>query len=482
MMRAFKMVVLVSLGFSFSGCMVGPDYKPPVNAVPDNWKTVDMAGDKNIKKENPNISWWKELNDPLLDKYIDMACLNNKDVLRAESAILKARALRQVAASSLFPQLSFDANASRMQFSKNGPLITANNLLPQVPLLQNLFNTLFDMSWEIDLFGKTRRKVQAAEAFVGASLEDLNDILITVIAEVARNYVEVRGSQKKASLINQNIFLLEENVKIVKEQLIDGYVNELDLKKIEAELSNAKAELPDVIAETYKGIYTISILTGALPETLFDELIKVQDLPSLPKEVAVGIRSDLLRRRPDIRRAERKLAEATAEIGVAVASFYPTITLGANLGLQALHVRKLFRGNSKNWEYGGDFNLPIFQGGKLVGNLKATRAQESEAAYFYQKTVLSALEEAESAIVAYTKQVETSLDYGRATEDRKQLVVLTQNRYEKGLVDLLNLIGYQRELVFSEKNQLLSDTFALLKLIGLYKALGGGWEKEKNQN
>lgn len=243
-----------------------------------------------------------------------------------------------------------------------------------------------------------------------------------------------------------------------------------------ATLATERALLPDIEAQIYRNIYTLSVLTGAVPETLVEELINPQPLPKAPKIVAVGLRSDLLRRRPDIRLVERDLAAATANVGVAVASFFPTITLIGDGGLQSLMLKNLFNWGSRTWAVGGDINMPIFEGGRLLGNLKAKRAETAATAHTYQQTVLNALEETESAIMTFTQDLKTCKERKEATDRYQDLVVLSEQRNSKGLVSLLDLLDTERQLNESQQSLLNSDIAKLLDLIALYKALGGGWE------
>ena len=481
-----KIVWLIFL----TGCAVGPHYKPPENDIAHEWASQTLS------VEAPITDWWNLFEDSLLTKYIQLAAEHNNDVLTAESNILQARAVRQMAASSFWPQIGADVNATKTYFSKNGPVfsmgpasaggtgglpgtVSAGTGLPfgvQAPQMQPLYNALFDASWEIDLFGKTRRTVEAADAIMGRTIEQRNDTLLSVMAEIARNYMELRAFQKRATLIEENIALLEKKSTLVQGQFAVGLVSRLDEENIQATLANQRALLPDLEAQIYRSIYTLSILTGAVPETLVEELLPRQPLPQHPSNVAVGLKSDLLRRRPDVRRAERDLAAATASVGIAVASFFPTITLIGDGGLQSLMIKNLFSLGSKTWALGGDINLPIFQGGRLMGNLKARRAESAAAAHIYQQTVLSALQEAESAITTYTQSLQTIRERQTAVERHHNLVFLGRSRFQSGLVNLLDFLDSQRESNEAEQNLLSSDLATLLDLIALYKALGGGRE------
>lgn len=482
-----KCIILTGLVL-LSGCAVGPNYHAPKNDVADTWSSVtDVAS-----TDAPLVQWWEVFNDPLLSKYIGMAAEHNNDVLTATSNILQARALRQIAASSFFPIIGADVNATKTYFSKNGPIFaigpstgtvpgtvsTATGLpfAAQVPQIQPLYNALFDASWEIDLFGKTRRTVEAADAVIGRTIENRNDTLLSVMAEIALNYMELRSFQKRSQLIEENIQILEKKAVLIHKQFETGYASRLEDENIQATLASERALLPDILAQIHQRIYAISVLIGAVPETLVEELLPVQPLPQAPETVAVGLRSDLLRRRPDIRVVERDLAAATAQEGVAVASFFPTITLIGDGGFQSLKLKNLFSLPSRTWALGGDINMPIFEGGRLMGNLKAKRAETAAIAHTYQQTVLNALEETESALVAFSQDLKTSNERNEATNRNQNLVALSQERNAKGLISLLNLLDTERQLNESQQQQLDSDTAKLLDLIALYKALGGGWE------
>lgn len=487
---------LIFFTIFLSGCAVGPNYSPPENTVTQEWAKKPGEDEISVTNQEPITEWWKVFNDELLTKYIEKASIYNNDVQAAEANVLQARAMRQVAASALFPQISADLNATKSYFSKNGPLFASvpstGNIpgiinpatgLPfgvQQPQIQNLFNALFDMTWEIDLFGKTRRQVEAAKATIQSTIETRNDTLISVMAEIARNYMELRGFQRRAKLVEENIHVLEQESEIVSKQLEYGYANKLDYENIQARLSTARSTLPNITAEIYRGIYTLSILTGEFPEALVDELLPEKPLPKAPVEIAVGLRSDLLRRRPDIRYAERQMAVATANVGVAVASFFPTITLIGDGGFQSLNIRNLFTMASRTWAIGGDANIPIFQGGSLIGNLKASRAISSAAVYMYQQTVLNALEETESTLISYNEDLATSRQLLETTDTNRTLVGLTEERHNKGLIGLLDVLTSKEQLISAELSLLTSDTSALIDLVSLYKALGGGWKIKEN--
>lgn len=360
---------LIVIALLLGGCAVGPNYHAPDDDVSAEWSSRKVVC---VSEAAPMTAWWKAFDDPLLDKYIEKAAENNYDLRTAEANVLQARALRQVSASSFYPKVGADFNATKLHFSKNGLIFgsapaaaaAGGAAAPSPPATQNLFSALFDATWEIDIFGKTRRSVEAADANIGSAIEQRNDVLITVLAEIARNYMEVRANQKLAQLVEENIALLEQQEAIIAKQFETGYVGLINVETIEATLSTERSLLPDLKAKVYRGIYALSVLTGEVPEALVDEMIVPQCLPVPPQQIAVGLRSDLLRRRPDVRKAERQLAAATANVGVAVASFFPSFLLYGLGGLQSVKFNKLFEGSSNFWLFGGNADIPIFQGEK----------------------------------------------------------------------------------------------------------------------
>lgn len=479
-----KRILIFLFLATLTGCKMGPNYNPPENDVPDRWTTPTPAIESSLTDEPPPTCWWEIFNDPLLNKYIQTAATYNNDVLKAEANIFQARAARQVSAAPLFPKVSVDYDAFHIFLSRNGPIDAlasagggAAGQPAPAPLQEfNIFNNFIDASWELDLFGKTRRSVEAAQAQLESTVEQRNDILISVFGEIARNYIELRSYQKQKELLEGNIALLQNNVQIIQKRYSTGYSNLLDLEQINIQLNQAVSALPAVNTGIYRSIYAISVLTGELPESLLEELLPPQPMPELPDSLSTGLRSDLLRRRPDIREAERNLAQATANIGVAIASFYPTVTLTGILGLDSLKLSNLFTPNSKTWIYGADLNMPVFQGGKLIGNLRIAEAQTAAVAFAYQQTVLNAIRDAETALVSYGEDLKTAEELRKIVATNQKLTDLNQRRYTKGLVGRLDSLNSQLILNNAELSLLQSETAALLDLVSLYKALGGGWE------
>jgi outer membrane protein, multidrug efflux system len=486
------MKFLIQLSFLFlvclTGCKLGPNYYRPVNDVPDEWSASTVAVDIPISDDPPPTFWWEVFDDPLLNKYIQIAAYYNRDILKAGANIFQARAARQVSAAPFFPKISADWDAFHIFLSRNGPIDNLANMqqvatttpittsTPNIPRKFNIFNNFIDASWELDIFGKTARSVEAAQAQLESTIEQRNDLLTSVFGEIARNYLELRSSQKQKILLERNVDILQKNVQIIQKRYTAGYSNLLDLEQIDIQLNQAVSALPAVSTAIYRSIFALSVLIGELPEVLLEELLPFQPLPELPECLSAGLRSDLLRRRPDIREAERNLAQATANIGVAVASFYPSVSLLGLFGLESLKIHNLYTPNSKMWIYGADITMPIFQGGRLIGNLKIAEAQTAALAFTYQQTVLNALRDAETALVSYGEDVKTTHELQKIVATNQKLTHLNRLRHIKGLVGELDVLNSELILSNSELSLLQSETSALLDLVTLYKALGGGWE------
>ena len=475
-----KLILSMFLFLScFTGCKVGPNYCRPKMNIPEEWHAPDTC----VDSEPPPVLWWEIFDDPFLEKYIPLAAEYNNNVLQAQANIMQARALREVAAAPLFPKIAADFDAFHLFLSKNGPidaLVAAQSstspVPPKVPRQFTIYNNFVDAYWELDLFGKTQRSIEASQAQLEGIIAQKNDVLISVFAEIVRNYIELRSAQKEKYLLEKNINILETSSQIIQKRYISGYSNLLDLEQIQVQLNQALSALPAVTTTIYRSIYTLSVLIGSLPETLLEELFPDYPLPALPECLSAGLRTDLLRRRPDIREAERNLAEATANIGVAVASFFPSFTLAGLFGVESLKISTLYAAGSKMAIYGGDISMPIFQGGRLVGNLKVSEAQAAAALFAYRQAVLAALQDAETALTAYGEDFKTVAKFKNVVAGNQKLFNLSSGRYTKGLVSRLDELNSALILNNAELSLLQSETSALLDLVSLYKALGGGWE------
>jgi outer membrane protein, multidrug efflux system len=469
--RALKPRPLYALYAAFMtlcSCMVGPEYHPPSQTLPDTWHTED------VNCTQPDCTWWEQFQDPLLNQYLYLASQNNLDLIQARATICAARGQLIVEKSELYPHINADFNALRTYFSKNGPVGIFENR-DNLPSSINLYNAIFDASWEIDFFGKIRHSVMAAKAEIESTIEEKNATLLMVLAEVAKNYFELRSTQKRIEYTQKKVSLFEELQTISSKQNESGYTDLINLNKTQSSLEQAYAELPELFSRAAQNIYALSVLTGNLPETFIEELTCIHPLPQPIYDVKMGLRSELLRRRPDIISAEKQLAKATANIGVAVASFFPSFKFIGFSGLQSLHFPTLFQANSFAWAAVGNAHIPIFQGGKLIGNLKASQSEEIRAIANYQQTVLKAVEETENALISYKNDLVKLAHTQQSSESLNHISQLTAEQYMHGYVDKISQINNEEEYLSSQLSLIEVQEKALIDLVVLYKALAGSF-------
>jgi len=477
--------VLVNLWLAFSlltvaGCAVGPDYRPPETKVPENWDGQAAVHQALPSKTSPSpvtlVAWWHAFNDPTLSSLVEMAIRSNLDLRQAEARIRQARAARGVAGAPFWPQVDSSALYQKSQGASEagggGAIATAGGL-------RELFQVGLDASWELDIFGGTRRNIEAATADLRAALEDHRDVLITLVGDVGNNYLGLRGFQQQIAIARKNLEAQRRTAEIIRKRFEAGFVGALDLANANAQVATTEAQIPVLESSARAAIYSLGVLLGRQPAALEKDLIKVSPIPPTPPEVPVGLPSDLVRRRPDIRRAEAQLHAATARIGVATADLFPKFSLTGSFGFSSNDLTKLGNlANSKFWSFGPSVTWPIFAGGRIYWNIKVQDALQEQALAAYEKTVLTALKDVETALVAYAKEQERRKSLSAAVANNRRAVDLAMKLYIVGKTDFLNVLTAQLNLYTSENALVQSTSTVDTNLIALYKALGGGWEKE----
>jgi len=457
-----------------TSCMVGPNYTPP--CIPEEkWATKE---DDASPGEPIDIAWWTVFDDPLLSALIEDVAYGNFTIQEARERVCEARALRAIAFAPLLPWVGANGSYTNSQVSLNGPNGEGFFVASGIARRQNeIYEANFDALWELDVFGGQRRAFEAATDRVGAAVASRRDVLLSVIAETARNYFELRGFQKRLSLLRKNARLQENTLNLVQKKYDIGLAREVDITRAKALLENTRAQIPDLKGRVQTASYRIAVLTGRMPGALY-ECLKEERSFNIPEQIVpIGLRSEILRRRPDVQLAERKLASSTAEIGVAVAKLYPSFTLTGNYGvLSANTIRQLFNERSETWLLNGLVHIPIFEGGRLVANVKLNESIQMQALFRYQDIVLQALEDAESSLVRYSREQETLALRKAEVRAADQSTLLLRHLYENGLTDFLDVLVAEREQTSAEDNLALSETKVLTNLVSLYKSLGGGWE------
>jgi len=467
-----KITVLTALTAAILvGCTVGPNYKAPEFTPPDHFAAAPTT------QPAASVAWWTLFNDATLNQVIAQARRANLDLKAAEARVREARAQRGVVASQYYPEVNGVANYTRQRNSKG--LATGN--IPGIPLEQDLFAAGFDASWEIDVFGGTRRAVEAADADIQSAIADRNDVLLSLFGDIARNYMDLRGAQRQIHIADENAKSQTQTLDLTRAKVRAGLANDLDVARQEAQVASTLAQIPSLQTRAAADIHALAVLTGQTPESLDQLLGPPADLPQAPPSVPVGIPSDLLRRRPDVRRAERNLAAATARIGVATADLYPKFNITGQLGYEANKFSNWTNASSLFWNIVPGVSVPLFNAGRLKSNVAVERARTDQAVANYEKTVLTSLEEVEDALMAYQKEFIRRQELANAVAANQRSVALSQQLYQQGLRDFLNVLDAQRELYASQDALALSDTQVSANAVALFKALGGGWEVPEQQ-
>ena len=459
----------VSVVFFLSGCAVGPDYEKPALKGPAAWGGADAA---KIASEAAELGrWWTVFQDAALDSLVERAVRSNLDLRDATARIREARAQYGVAVGALLPSLDATGSYTRSRVSENGFFGFG-----PFPRYRNEYNGAFDASWEIDLFGGARRGYEAAVADVEASFEDRRAVLVSLLGEVARNYVSARGFQRQLAVLRDNVRSAQGTVDLTKARLTAGVATALDVARAESQLAASASLIPGTEGALMQSVHRLGVLLGAEPNALREEMGPEGPIPAAPARVIVGLPSDLLARRPDVRRAERQLAAATARIGLATAELYPRISLTGTFGLDSIGSGDFFKWGSRAWSLGPTLRWPVFAGGRIRANIEVQDARAEQAAIAYERTFLTALEDVENALVAYLREGDRRRSLEEEVAADRRAVELAEDLYRKGLASFLEVLEAQRSLYAAQAEVARSEAAVTLDLVSLYKALGGGWE------
>lgn len=456
------------IGMIWAGCAVGPDYKQPKVEVAPAFANGNQAAYGTNKVA---ADWWRGFGDAELDRLIDMAAASNLDLRVATANLLQARALRLGTKSDFFPAVNGQASYDNVKYSR-AALFNSSGFSRE----EEFYEAGFDAAWELDVFGRLRRSVQAATASVQASQAERRDVFVSVSSEVARNYFELRGLQNELAVLHRNADNEEQTLKITQARLDAGSGTDLDVDRARAELNSTLAAIPPAESSLAHAIHRLGVLTGNQPAALNAELQRPEPLPPLPQLTEIGHPADLLRRRPDIRAAERRLAAATAEIGVAVADLFPRVTFNGNIDLQATSFTGLAGPASDTWAFGPSITWAAFDIGHVRSRILASKASAAAQLAQYEKTVLTALEETENALVDYGKIQSRRQKLQASAQASQAAFDLARTRYNEGATDFLTVLDAERVLLDVQDQLAQTDTQVATALIAVYKALGGGWE------
>ncbi len=474
--KASKRTPLLFLPFwllCLVGCAVGPDFTRPETAVPDKWvgpTTVAASVPSAAEAEVDLALWWAAFNDAKLTSLIEEAFRSNLDLRIATARIRQARASRRIAVSGIGPTVDASASFCRSQASSAAGGMGS----PTV----NSYQAGFDAGWEIDIFGGVRRGIEAADAQLQAAVEDRRDVQVTLAAEAARNYIDLRTYQQRLAIARRNLEAQKHSADLTRRRFETGFVSGLDVANARAQVATTEAQIPLLESATSQTIYALSVLLDREPGALVPELSEAAGIPAAPPAVPIGVPADLLRRRPDIRLAEADIHAATAQIGVATADLFPKVTIGGSVGWQAGEAGDLLNPLSRFWSFGPSVTWNVFQSGRTLSNIELQKALQEQSVLTYRRTVLTAIQEVENALVASAKEQEHRESLQSAVAANRKAADLATQLYTEGHTDFLNVLSAQRSL-YSAEDALAQSTQAMaVELITLYKALGGGWEEE----
>ena len=460
--------VSIILTLALVGCAaVGPDYARVEPRTPDAWH-AELRGGLTAGSTAPETlaHWWSTLNDAELDSLVARAVNGNLDLKNARARIREARGLRGISKADLFPTLDVAASASKQRTSENSNTGTESEL----------YTAAFDAGWELDVFGGVRRSVEAAQASLEATQEDLYNVLVSLLAEVALNYVEVRTFQARLAVTEANIKTQQETYDLNQSRYEAGIIDELAVQQSLRILESSRSQIPALKTGLNAAKNRLAVLLGEQPGNLHGELDVKRPIPKLPATVVVGIPAETLRHRPDIRSAERNLSAQTARIGVATAELYPKFRLFGTIGLESLSSEDFFEWASRTWSIGPGVSWNIFHGNAIRQNIEVQTARQEQALIQYESAVLRAQEEVENVLVAYAKEQLRRESLSKAANAAQRAALLAQDRYHAGLVDFNNVLDAQRSLLILQDELNQSNGAVISNLVRLYKALGGGWE------
>ena len=475
--RILSLLILAGLLLMLGGCtMLGPDFQTPEVQVPETWGEQDNELYKKPSKDE-SIAWWAQFNDPVLDKLVQTAYAQNLTLRSAGIRIMEARAQLGRVKGQIFPQVQ----------GASGDLITIGTTGPSDNRYYNAASVGFDAAWEMDFWGKFRRGIESADANLLSTMADYDDVLVTLTAEVARTYVNICTLEERIRLAEKNTKIQQDGLQLVMDQFEAGVVTELDLLQAETLLFSTQATIPNFQATLFNHRHALAVLLGMLPGEINDLLDKTDKIPTIESDIAVGVPAEVLRRRPDIRRAEMQAAAQSGQIGIARADLFPSFTLFGSLGWSATDrgnngLGDIFDSNSFSYSFGPAFQWNLFNYGRLKNQVRIQDARLQQLITNYQNTVLAAAREVEDSMtgIVFAKQEARYIRQGIVSSQKSMELAMLQ--YEEGFVDYQRVLDSTRAMTQKQDQYAQLQGKIVTNVIGLYKALGGGWQiREGNQ-
>lgn len=473
-----------------AACTVGPDFLSPKADTPANWKGTEAeskTASVAVALEPSDDAWWKGFRDPELSSLVARAAASNLDLKEAALRIAESRIQERITAAAEWPTVGANASYASTRFSTKtaqGSLFGAlgggppGSQIPTLPNPYDQYQTGFDASWEPDLFGGVRRSEEAAAAETQSTIEQRHDALLSLEGELGRAYIDLRGTQQKLAITNENLSVQRQTLQLTRDRRRAQLGNDLDVANAAAQVTATESQLPLLRRQIDSDVNQISLLLAREPGALEMELKTPRAVPPVPPLVPVGLPAELARRRPDIRAAEARLHAATAQVGVATAALYPKVTFSAGFGTQAEKFPDLASWAARFFQVGPSVEIPIFEGGRLRATVSLNETQEKEAAIDYAKTVLGAMHDVENALTAYATEQQHHKSLEATAAENRRALTLARQRYRDGITTFLDVLDAQRSLLATQLSLADSTQAVSTDLVALYKALGGGWESE----
>lgn len=451
------------------GCTVGPNFKPPQPGMPEAYSppTSQPTTHQSVVTENAADlnRWWETFNDPVLNSLVSRAIANNIDIKIANTRIRQARSSRTIALAGAYPTVESSGAYTRAGRSD----VTSDN-----------YDLNLSGSYEIDAWGAVRRSIESSDATLLANVEDRRNTTITLIASIATDYLSLRSSQRQIEIANNNLDIQKHNADLTQRQKDAGFVGGLDAANANASVYTTEAQIPLLEQSARQAIFRIALQLGLPPRDLLNELLPHVSQPAVPPEIPAGLPSELLRRRPDIRLAEANLHAATANVGIAMSDLYPRFNLIGTLQFNGDTIKHAASWNSNAFSVGPNFSWPIFDAGQIRANIDIQNARADQALLVYERAVLNALSEVESALIAYEKEQQFHDSIVKAVDANQQALDYSTQLYQGGQTDFLNVLNAQRSLLSTQDSLVQSDQRIATNLVTLYQALGGGWDPAKD--
>ena len=472
--RAGFTLLMSFFALAVSGCLVGPNFHAPKTGSPSAWFGPTSRMSFDAARQAELVHWWTTFNDPLLTSLVDRAVKSNLDLQQAQARILQARANRGIVAADLWPTIDLNTTATRNRSVASVPAGTAGSTT--VGTMHNLFQAGLDAAWELDVFGRVRRNIEAADADVQVTIEDYRGTLVALAAEVALNYINLRDFQQEIIISQNNLQSQQHTAGLTRQRFQVGLVSALDVANAEALVATTSSQIPILETAAQQAIYNLSVLLGREPAALVAELSPTSAIPPTPPVIPISLPSELLLRRPDVRSAEAQLHSATARIGAATADLFPRFNLIGATGFQGSKTNDWIKGVNRVWSVSPSVSWNIFDAGRIRSNIELQKAIQQETLAAYQKTILTALQDVENALIAYAKDQQRRAALIDAVAANRKAVKLSTLLYTEGQTDFLNVLDAQRSQYTSEQALVISTRSLSTDLVALYKALGGGWE------